>query len=72
MMTFDRLESVVALKAHYDKLTSKVHLRELLQDKERNKSLLVKLADGSCILDLTHTKIDKQGLDLLYKVGEEV
>ena len=36
MATFDKLLSVKALKEHYNAELSKTHLKNLLQDKERN------------------------------------
>lgn len=64
------METIKALKQHYADTTSKLHLRELLQDDSRNSKLVFKFNDDA-ILDLTHTKIDSQGLALLEKVAEE-
>jgi len=60
-VTFDLQPSVVTLKNHYDTVTSKTHLKDLLQDQQRNDSLVVKIGD-QLIADFTHTKIDMQGL----------
>lgn len=69
--TFDRLPSVEALKAHYDSITSKTHLRALLQDEARNAELRVKYSNDF-LVDFTHTKIDSAGLQLLMKVGQDL
>ena len=65
--TFDKLPAIVALKKHYDEVTSKTPLKDLLQDEERNRRLTVKF--DKMMLDYTHTKIDSKGLDLLVKVA---
>ena len=67
--TFDKLPSVVALKKHYDEVTSKTHLRDLLQDEARNEQLRFKL--GKAWMDFSHTKIDQEGLKLLLEVAKE-
>jgi len=41
----------------------------LLQDKERNSLLTFKLGTDA-IVDFTHTKIDKKGIELLYDVAK--
>lgn len=69
--TFDHLHSVRALKAHYDSVTSHHSMQELLNDETRNTQLRIKLLD-ECLLDLTHTKIDSKGLELLHDVCVEV
>ena len=69
--TFDKCPSVEALKAHYESVTSKTHLRELLQDEGRNSALRFQALDGKVWLDYTHTKIDAQGLALLNQVAQE-
>ena len=68
--TFDKVPSVVALKKHYDEVTSKTHLRELLQDEERNAQLRFQVGDKTW-LDFSHTKIDSEGLRLLLEVAKE-
>lgn len=62
--TFDKSSSVQALKAHYDSVTSRTHLRDLLRDEARNESLRFKVLN-KIWLDYTHTKIDATGLALL-------
>ena len=57
MMTFEKTEAVKALKEHYEKVTRKKHLSELLQDRKRNEALRFKVLD-KVWLDYTHTKID--------------
>lgn len=68
--TFDQSPAIVALKQHYDAVTSKTHLKQLLQDEERNAALRFKLLD-KIWLDYTHTKIDAEGLRLLGEVARE-
>ena len=68
--TFDKVPSVIALKKHYDEVTSKTHLRDLLQDEERNKKLRFIMGKNTH-MDFTHTKIDSKGLDLLLEVAKE-
>ena len=51
-------------------MTSKTHLRDLLQDEERNAALRQQIGDG-IMLDYTHTKIDLEGLRLLNAVASE-
>ncbi len=68
--TFDKLESVETLKAHYALHTSKTHLKDLLNDEERNNKLRTQVGDD-IFFDFTHTKIDSLGFDLLKKVAEE-
>ena len=70
-VTFDQMPSVVALKQHFETVTKGKHLRELLQDTERNESLLLKYED-KIMLDFSHTKIDAEGLRLLSAVAEEM
>lgn len=69
--TFDKSPSVQALKAHFDTVTSKSHLRELLQDEARNEALRFQCLDSKIWLDYTHTKIDAEGLALLNQVAKE-
>jgi len=69
--TFDKLASVVALKKHYDDVTSKLHLKDLLDDELRNEKLRVRAFDKKAILDFTHVKIDQTGYDLLMNVADE-
>ena len=69
-MLFHETESVKQLKHHYDTVTSKTHLRDLLQDTERNA--LLRLRHEPAIADFTHCKIDKTGFGLLLKVAEEL
>ena len=69
-ITFDKVASIVALKKHYDEVTSKTHLRDLLQDEERNNKLRF-LMGKNTHMDFTHTKIDSKGLDLLLEVAKE-
>ena len=38
-VTFEKRASVQALKQHYEAVTSKTHLRDLLQDEARNAAL---------------------------------
>ena len=68
--TFDKVASVIALKKHYDEVTSKTHLRDLLQDEARNAKLRFTMG-YSCHMDFTHTKIDTKGLELLLEVAKE-
>lgn len=56
--TFDKSPAVQALKAHYDSVTSKTHLRDLLQHEARNEVLRFQCLDSKIWLDYTHTKID--------------
>jgi len=65
--TFDTLPSVVALKNYYDNELSKAHLKDLLNDSERNNALRLLLkprdtdennSNGVCNFDYTHCKID--------------
>ena len=51
-------------------MTSRTHLRDLLQDEERNAALRQQIGDG-IVLDFTHTKIDVEGLRLLNAVATE-
>ena len=38
--TFDHFESVIQLKSHYTEILAKKHLKELLNDEERNAPLV--------------------------------
>ena len=69
--TFDHLKSVGMFKDHYENVTKHKHLRELLQDTERNEKLMVNYND-SIVLDFTHTKIDLEGLRWLGLVADEL
>jgi glucose-6-phosphate isomerase len=71
MSTFDKLQSVQALKQHYEGELSKTHLKHLLNDAARNEALRTECAEGSFIMDCTHTKIDVQGMNLLKAVADE-
>ena len=55
--TFDKIPSIMKLKEYYDNTLSKKHLKELLNDNERNDKLRAELGDD-IILDFTHSKID--------------
>ena len=68
--TFDQLPSVVALKEHFNKVTEKLHLRELLNQESRNEKLRIEHSD-KFIADFTHVKIDEEGFSKLIKVAEE-
>jgi hypothetical protein len=39
--TFDNHPRILALKNHYIEVTSKTHLKDLLQDEDRNQALTV-------------------------------
>jgi len=68
--TFDALPSVQALKTHYESVTSKIPLRDLLNDEQRNEKL--RSSFGSSVhFDYSHTHIDSEGIDLLNKVATE-
>ena len=69
--TFDKAASVQALKQHYETVTKQKHLRDLLQDEERNEALRFKVLNDKVWLDYTHTKIDKEGLALLGQVAKD-
>lgn len=71
MATFDKLQSVKALKDYYDAAIRKTHLKDLLKDKERNSYLFLNHEEGKLFLDCTHTKIDGEALELLAKVAIE-
>jgi hypothetical protein len=71
MSTFDKLQSVQALKSHYEGELSKTHLKDLLNDAARNETLRTENASASLIMDCTHTKVDAAGVELLRKVAEE-
>lgn len=62
--TFDKLDSVQALKAYYDSEIIKTHLKELLSKGERNSAMTSSL-DDQIILDFTHTKLDCKAFELL-------
>ena len=68
--TFDKLSSVKALKDYYENEVTKTHLKDLLNNEDRNSKLRASL-DNKIILDLTHTKIDIKGIELLQKVVDE-
>jgi len=68
--TFDQLPSIKALKEHYDQVTNKSHLRELLQNESRNAKLRVEHEDR-VIFDFTHAKIDEEGFAKLQQVAQE-
>ena len=61
MSTFDKLQSVQALKSHYEGELSKTHLKSLLNDGARNEALRTEVASASLIIDCTHTKVDAKG-----------
>ena len=62
---FDGEEVVQALKKYYESKMGKTHLKSLLQDAERNKGLLMSDKSGKIHMDLTHCKIDDEGMKLL-------
>lgn len=68
--TFDKLPAVQSLKQHYEHVTQKAHLKELLKDEKRNARLRVEHGDN-LIFDATHCKIDSEGFSGLIKVAEE-
>ena len=68
--TFDQLPSIKALKDHFDNVTDKLHLRELLNQESRNEKLRVEHSD-KFIADFTHAKIDEDGFTKLLAVAEE-
>ena len=68
--TFDELPSVKALKEHFDNITNKKHLRDLLNQESRNQKLRVEHED-KFIADFTHAKIDEEGFAKLLAVAEE-
>jgi glucose-6-phosphate isomerase len=67
--TFDKLPSVIDLKTHYETVTKSKHLRDMLNDEFRNSQLKLKFG-YEVILDLTHTKIDTKGIELLLEVAK--
>ena len=69
MTTFDKLESIQALKQYYDTELAKTHLKTLLQDTQRNEMLVTECP--GFIFDATHTKLDPKALELLQKVADE-
>ena len=68
--TFEQSAAVQALKQHYETVTKQTHLKDLLQDEERNAALRFQVLD-KIWLDYTHTKIDAQGLSLLAEVAQD-
>jgi glucose-6-phosphate isomerase len=63
---------VQALKQYYDTVLTKGHLKDMLNDEDRNNSLFLDVAkDHQFCLDFTHTKLDKEAMKLLGKVAEE-
>ena len=68
--TFDKLDSVQKLQAHYNESMTKTHLKELLQDPARNAGLRTEYGIG-VVLDCTHEKIDLKGMELLAGVAAE-
>jgi glucose-6-phosphate isomerase len=61
-------EAVPKLKEKFLSLEN-VHLRNLLQDKERNKSLLI--TTDRILFDFSHEKLDSEVIDLLIQVAKE-
>ena len=68
--TFEKTAAVQALRNHYETVTKQTHLRDLLQDEERNAALRFKVLD-QIWADYTHTKIDLEGLRLLGEVAKD-
>lgn len=63
--TFDQMAAVKALQQHHDTKLSQVHLKDLLNDKARNESLVHHDVQGQFVLDYTHTKLDGEAYKLL-------
>ena len=51
-------------------MTKNKHLKDLLNDSERNQKLVIPVEGG--VLDFTHTKIDLEGITLLQKVASDL
>ncbi len=68
--TFDKRQEVIKLKEHYELVVKEQHLAELLKDEERNRLLTFELGDDM-IVDFTHTKIDRRGIELLVDVAKQ-
>ena len=71
MTTFDKLQSVTSLKSYYEQELSKVHLKDLLQDKARNDALRYDCATTNMIMDCTHTKMDAKCMEMLGQIATE-
>lgn len=69
--TFDQVASVKALKQHYDTNLRPLHLKNMLQDQDRNAKLVHSDSTAKIVLDYTHTKIDAATMDLLKQVAVE-
>ena len=70
--TFDKLPSVIALKKYYnDNLKTSAHLKDLLNDVERNKELRFEFEKLKLHLDLTHTKIDETAFAMLRGFADQ-
>ena len=70
--TFDKHPSVIELKKYYnERLKTSRHLKDLLNDVERNKELRFEFEKLKLHLDLTHTKIDETALALLRGFADQ-
>jgi len=69
--TFDKLESVKALKTHYDTELSKTHLKTMLTDEARNTMLRSESQKQDFVIDYSHCKIDQTQVDGLKKLADE-
>ena len=79
--TFDKLRSVRLLDYYYKTELSKRHLKDLLNDAQRNEQLRVLFdpkksaqlnQDGNCLFDFTHCKLDLTAKELLLNVAKEL
>lgn len=69
--TFDQLDSVKALKTHYETVLSKTHLKELIKDEARNNCLRYEPAGCDFVLTADHCKLDAVQFESLKKLAEE-
>ena len=78
--TFDKLDSVRALKRYHQTVISNWHLKDMLDDMYRNDTMrhTFKASPPSqpekdvFVLDYTHCKLDQVAQNLLLDVAEEV
>jgi len=68
-VVFYERNSVLALKNHWEELKSK-HLRDLLNNEERNKRLVIQL--DNLFFDYTHQRMNEQTLELFKVLADDI
>ena len=57
------------MKEYYEESLSKEHLKELLQDKERNEKMAIDF--DNILFDFSHEKLDEKMLGMFQELANE-